>query len=195
MDSMPHFNWIDYALLAIIALSLLTGLSRGLVREMIALAALIIALVVATFFAAPLAQFLSDSSNVQHATNHSEVISYVTLGLSFALLFFATIILGAIIGFIIHLVVQSTLLGFGDRLLGGVFGLVRGLLMNLVIIFLVQLTSFADSPTWKQAELVQMFEPIAAALGGVVSPHLEKLTSEYPEILKGNLSQHKEGMQ
>ena len=51
-------TWFDYALIAVVGLSALVGIWRGLVREVFALAGWIAAIVVAMLFAGDAAQLM-----------------------------------------------------------------------------------------------------------------------------------------
>jgi membrane protein required for colicin V production len=182
---MLAFNWIDCVMLAIIAFSLLAGLARGLVKEIIALIGLIAAFVVASLFSSPLADSLANTSSVQHALNHAANNTtghppQIAIGLSFALLFIGTIIVFSLISFILNLLIQSSFLSAGNRLLGAVFGLIRGGLIDLAIIFLVQLTSYGQGEAWQKSQMVQLFQPAVTSLGALVSPSLAKLEALYP---------------
>src|SRR5690625_5998307 len=52
-------TWIDWACLAVLAVSTLAGFMRGLIREGLGLAAWIVALLAARLFAEPVAELLS----------------------------------------------------------------------------------------------------------------------------------------
>src|SRR3990167_2140299 len=94
------FNWVDYTILVLFLFSTLAGLSRGLVKEIISLITLIAAFVLATIFASTLAVSFTNSSAEQdvetHASgtmgaNEATSVSYAALGISFGLIFLATI--------------------------------------------------------------------------------------------------------
>jgi membrane protein required for colicin V production len=174
-------NWVDYIILIIFFFSMLAGFGRGLVREIISLATIVAAFIVASMFASSLADFFTSSASVQNVVsqassstgvNAAQSANYVALGLSFTLIFVATILGGSLIGYFINMAFQAGVLGFGNRVLGGVFGLVRGFIINLVIIFVVQLTPFSSQAAWQQSQMVASFQPAVAWLGGIVSPAL-----------------------
>lgn len=171
---MAQFNWVDYVFIAVFGLSILAGFVRGLVREVLALLVLVAAFVVAIIFSNSLATHFTQSAGTD-----SQTLSYLAIGISFGVLFTATVIAGAIISFFLSLIFQSTVLGFGNRLLGAIFGFMRGFIINLVIVFVVQLTTFGEKDVWKQSKLVGFFQPSAAWLSGVVSPTFEDLKSKF----------------
>ena len=139
---MTGMNWLDYIFIAILLFSGLFGLMRGFVKEVLSLVFLIAAFVVASMFSASLAASFTSSPSVQGAVseatnaigvNAAQPISYAAIGVSFSLLFAGTLLTGAIFTYVVNLAFQTGLLGLGNRLLGGVFGLARGVIFNLVI--------------------------------------------------------------
>lgn len=191
---LSNLNWFDYVILAIFAFSGLIGLSRGLVKEILSLLTLIAAFVVASLFANTLATMFTNSAMVQNLVSHasssggmdaSKPVSYIAVGISFGLIFIATVLIGAILSAIIGLAFQTGVLGFGNRLLGACFGLVRGFIINLVIIFLIQLSPLNTEAWWQKSQMVAMFQPVIAWLGGVVSPNLKDIKARFNETLEG----------
>lgn len=190
---MQSLNWVDYIILAIFFFSILGGLTRGFVKEFVSLVSIIAAFIVASMFASPLATAFTNTATVQNVVNQASTaigmsaaqpVSYFALGLSFALLFVATIIAGSIISSILNIALQTGILGIGNRLLGGVFGLVRGFIINLVMIFIVQLTPLGTSNWWVQSQFVNDFQPAVQWLGNIVSPSLANLKEKFGQTLQ-----------
>lgn len=182
--SASGLNFIDLIILAIFVFSALVGFGRGLIGEVISLLTLIAAFAIAIMFASPLSQVFTTSSVVQSAVtqststigmNTAQPVSYLALALSFGLLFAATCIVGAVLKTILNLAFNVGILGIGNRILGAGFGLVRGYLINLVLIFLVQLSPFSSEPWWQQSKFVNDYQPSVAWLGSIVSPALTNL--------------------
>jgi membrane protein required for colicin V production len=183
---MSNLNFVDFIILAIFFASTLLGFGRGLVSELISLATLIVALIIATLFASPLASVFTSSPPVQSAVNQAATagvnaaqhVSYLAIGISFTLLFVGILIIGAIFGYIIGAAFQAGLMGLGNRFMGGIFGLARGFLINLVLIFLVQLSPFGNSSSWLNSSLVNAYQPSVQNLGSLISPSLAQLKSK-----------------
>jgi membrane protein required for colicin V production len=191
---MTGLNFVDIIILIIFGVSALVGLKRGLVSEVVSLATLIAAFVIAILFSNSLATYFTSSSSVQEVvsstsnaigTNTAQPVSYIALGVSFGLLFAGTSLIGMLIKSLLNIAVQAGMLGIGNRLLGAIFGLARGFLINLVLIFVVQLSSFGNSPWWHQSQWVQSFQPAVVWLGSVVSPSLTQLKSKFQETVQG----------
>lgn len=189
---MSGFNWVDYIFLGIFFFSIFAGFARGFVREMISLVALVAAFIIASTFASSLSQSLTHLSAVQGVVSQAQSlgntaaqsVSYVAIGISFTILFVGTLIAGSIIGYILNIAFQSGILGFGNRVLGALFGFCRGFIISLVIIFVVQLTSMGDQPTWHQSQIVNAFQSPVQWLGNMVSPALSNLKARFGQTMQ-----------
>lgn len=135
----------DVAVVAILALSALIALMRGLVREVIALAAWVAALVLALLYTGELAAvFLT--------WNMGPVLAQV---LAFGAIFFGVVIAGGFVAMALSRAVRAVGLGWVDRLLGSAFGLARGLVIVLIGILVAGLTSLPRNPWWQDALLAE----------------------------------------
>lgn len=190
---MANLNWVDYIILAVFFFSILAGFGKGLVRELVSLATLVAAFIVASMFANPLAAAFTSSPSVQSAVNQAssaigmnaaQPVSYAALGVSFAVLFTATILAGSLLGYFLNIAFQTGILGFGNRILGAVFGFARGFLINLVLIFVVQLTPLSAQSWWQQSQLVGTFQPAVQWLGNIVSPSLANLKERFGSTIQ-----------
>lgn len=136
----------DGIILAIIAVSMLLGVFRGLVREAFSLAGWCAALVVARVFHAPFEAMLAEYI----ATPSVRMVA------SYGGLFAATLLLSTVLGYMVMSLMEKAGVRSVDRLLGAVFGLVRGLI--LVLVLLVTLAPFtARDPWWRDARLPKEF--------------------------------------
>lgn len=143
--------WVDYVIIAIIALSALIGLARGLVREVISLAVWIAALAVAWLFYEPLAIELTPWISTPS----------IRIGVAVLMLVFGVLIAGAILGYLLATLVDKTGLTGTDRLLGIVFGAARGAVLVALVVFLASLTPLTEDPWWDQSQLLDQFKVLA----------------------------------
>lgn len=176
---LSSFNWVDYIILGIFLASTLLGLTRGFVKEIISLIALIAAFVLAMMFANPLAAMLSHSAANATGANAEPTVSYIALAVAYLIIFVGTILVGGIVNLIFNIAIKSGGLGFGNRLLGAAFGFARGFIFNLVLIFLVQLTSSGTEGAWHDSQLVNKLQPAVNWMSSKVSPTLANLKEKY----------------
>ena len=128
----------DIVLLIIILLSALIGLVRGLLREVLSLASWFAAFMLALYFAPVAADYLA-----AHLADEA-----MRLGVGFVTIFVITLIAGGIVQWLLRKLVETSGLSGTDRLLGFLFGGVRGVLVS--IIFLILLRPFAETTDWWQ---------------------------------------------
>ncbi|HBX55198.1 CvpA family protein [Pseudomonas sp. UBA2684] len=145
------FTWVDWAIIAIIAISSLISLSRGFVKEALSLLTWIIAGVVAWMFGGALSQHLSEFIE----TPSARVIA------ACALLFVLTLLVGALINYLIGELIRVTGLSGTDRFLGMVFGAARGGLLVVVLVGLLSLAPVQQDPWWQQSTLLPHFLMVA----------------------------------
>lgn len=143
----------DYVVLAILGLSLLLGIWRGLVSEILSLAAWIIAFLAAKYFAP------------QFAPVFSGWIKDPTLQLmaAFAVIVLVVVLLSALLRLLLQELLKAVGLSLADRFLGACFGLIRGLLIVLVLVVAAGLTSVPRQIWWQQALLAPPLETAVIA--------------------------------
>ena len=151
---------VDYIIIGIIAVSAVIGLARGLVREVIALAVWVAALIAAWLFYQPVAEQLTPWISTPS----------VRIGAAVLILVLAVLILGAIVGFLLAMLVDKTGLTGTDRLLGMVFGAARGAVLVALLVFLATLTPLTQDPWWSQSMLLPRFELLADLLIDMIPP-------------------------
>ena len=143
----------DFVVIAVVTISALLAFVRGLVREVVALAAWIMALILAFRYAGDLAGVFT---GVQWSPAVMQVIA-------FAVVFIGVLIAGGLMAVTLSRGVRAVGLGPVDRLLGGAFGLARGVILVLLGILVFGLTSLPRNDWWQNATLAAPL--VAAALG------------------------------
>jgi membrane protein required for colicin V production len=139
--------WIDYAILAVIGISALISLVRGFVKEAVSLIVWISAFFVASTFYLNLSTLLTNISD-QLLRNAASI----------AILFISTLILGALVNYVIGQLVSKTGLSGTDRVLGIVFGALRGVLIIAAVLFFMDaFTPASLSSWWQNSQLVPEF--------------------------------------
>lgn len=142
------FNWADWAILGIVVVSCLFGLMRGLIKEALSVANWIIAVLIAVTFRDPLASLL---------VNQIETPSLRQI-VAFSSLFIATLMVGALVNYLISELVKITGLSSTDRVLGMVFGLLRGFVVVMAVLLLIPpIISIDQDKWWTESVLIPDF--------------------------------------
>lgn len=142
---------VDIIVLAVIGISVLLGVIRGLVREVLALAAWVVSFLAANLAAPEVARWMPEamaSEEIRLLIGFVGVFAVMLVGLS-------------VVAILVSKLVKIAGLGMTDRVLGGVFGLTRGLLVVMILVLLAGLTSLPRQPVWRNAVLSDPLEKIA----------------------------------
>lgn len=143
----------DDAVLAVIALSSLLGLWRGVVSEILGLAAW-----VAAFFAARAwAQVATGMLGAWPAEPASRAAA------GFVAVFVATLLVFAAARFLLSRLLRAVGLGLADRFLGALFGILRGLLIVLAGVLVCGMTDLPRQSWWREALLPPPLETAVLA--------------------------------
>jgi len=149
-------NWPDYAILAVIAISVLVGALRGFIKEAFSLLVWAAAFLVAYHFAGDVAALMEDAVTLPSART----------AMGFTGLFVAVLLLGGLVNYLLGRLVETTGLSGTDRLLGGVFGAARGLVLVIAVLLVAGFTPIPADPWWKQSLTIQRMLPLVAWASG-----------------------------
>lgn len=147
-----NWNVFDYVLAAIFLFSVIVSFFRGFVREAISLITWFLAFYLAL-------QFSPALSSTLHTSISNPKGAYLV---SFAIIFIIVMILGSIIKKLANGLMQLPFLGFFNKILGFVFGVVRGVLFVAIIQFIIQLTPMHDSTWVKTSQVAPHFQKMVA---------------------------------
>jgi membrane protein required for colicin V production len=141
---------LDYVILGVLAVSAVVGIVRGLIREILALVSWIVSAWLAIKYAQTVADWLSpylQSPQIQYIVALAAVFVVSLLTLSMVAML---------------LVKLLTMVGVAgtDRTLGGLFGLVRGVGIALVLVFVIRLTPATSEPWYVESVFAPYFEPM-----------------------------------
>jgi membrane protein required for colicin V production len=119
-------RWTSLDLLFMLIIIVSTGfaLTKGLTREIVSLASLVGGLILAAIYYPAPALWFADFSRSESVSNL----------LGFMVIFVGCLAVGAVISFIVNKFVKMAKLQWMDRLLGGVFGFLRGWAIASVIV-------------------------------------------------------------
>lgn len=148
---MDNFSIIDGVILGILALSVLTGLVRGFVKELVALCVWIIAIWLGVSYADTVGDYLKNyvhDDTARHAAG-------------FVIILLATVISGSLFNALLGFILKNTGLSGTDRLLGTLFGFVRGIFIVSLIILAIKITDLMPSQEHiNKSSLYSKFTPL-----------------------------------
>lgn len=162
-------TWADWAIIAVLGVSALISVVRGFVKEVVSLLIWLTAAVVASIF------------HDQLATVMADLIDTPSLRMlaAWVILFVAVLVVGGILNFLLGKLVQATGLSGTDRLLGLLFGVVRGLIILMVVlIILPKVLPVTQDQWWIESTLIPYFmqyEDWARETGTAVLDFLKNL--------------------
>ncbi|MDR5867004.1 CvpA family protein [Halomonas koreensis] len=140
---MSGLTWLDWAFVAVLAVTGIAGLVRGLVREALGLAVWVAALLAARWLAAPLADRLDGLIDSPDGR----------LVLAFVLVVLGVILAGGVIIRVIHAAVEWVGMGLFNRVAGAAFGLAKGGAILVVATLVIGLTPLEQLQAWQRAAL------------------------------------------
>lgn len=139
----------DYAVIGIVSISLLLGLWRGFVYEVLSLTGWPLAFVLSKMYAAEIEPLLPITQ---------EEVRVVA---AYALVFIAVLIIWGLLVNLVSRLIKAAGLGGMDSVLGGLFGLMRGALVILVMVWLVGFSSIPEQAFWRDAQFSRTAEDVA----------------------------------
>jgi membrane protein required for colicin V production len=155
----------DYVVLTIVAASVIVSVMRGFAREVLALAGWVLAFIAANALSAMVAEWFAPISSD----------GSLRALMAFVAVFILTLIAASLLAMGVSRLLKGAGLGLEDRLLGGFFGLARGVLIVMLIVLLAGLTALPRQPAWSDA----MLSPPLEALAGTIKPWLTQAVSRY----------------
>jgi membrane protein required for colicin V production len=163
-------SWADIGLVCVLLVSIVVGLVRGFVFEALSLAAWVVAYFAAPFLAPVVVGWLPTAV---HQGGWQDLAAIV-------LAFVLVLVLVSIVARLLRALIHATPLKFVDRLLGGGFGLLRGLLLCLLIGVLIGFTPLRKHPAWTESQARPLLGSALRALGPMLPQDLHRLLDQHP---------------
>jgi membrane protein required for colicin V production len=172
---------IDWVILIVLILSVITAAKAGLVLEICSLIGLVLGLLVASWDYEKLTPWMGQWI---HTPSLNQALSFIAIAL-------AVMIVAGIAGRIVRWSVKSVGLGWADRLAGAAFGLVKG--CALVTIAVMVIAAFWPGATWfRQSRFAPEFLSMArhaavvapAELGDRIRSGVDVLRKAQPEWMR-----------
>jgi membrane protein required for colicin V production len=144
----------DYVIIVLCVISAGFGFWRGFTKEALSLLTLLAAIWLAWRFAWVIEPYLGDWAGAPE----------VKIWAARAVVFVLVLGVGALASWLARTLIRHTGLSGLDRLLGGVFGLVRGALIVGLVVIVLEFTGLDQNPSWQQARLKVYGDRIAAGI-------------------------------
>jgi len=159
------WHWIDYAIMAIIGLSVLTGLFRGFVKELMALCVWVLAIWLAITYSSVLdpwaLPYIKDKTARMIAC--------------FIVVLIATLIVGGACNAFMSFILRRSGLSGTDRILGMGFGFVRGIFIVSLGVLVLQSTSLSSTEVTSQSRLLPHFDAVVQWLSGYMPDFIKQI--------------------
>lgn len=144
---LSSLNAFDYLVIVIVTISGMYGLLRGFIKEAVTLTAWFLAVWAAYVYSNELSHYLSE-----HIAMQSLRVAIVVIGI-----FAVVLSLSAILRRIIRYIIDHAGLGGLDHVLGMGFGLLRGVVLAMLLILLLDLFGFSADAWWgKSVTIVKL---------------------------------------
>ncbi|MFZ2541081.1 MAG: CvpA family protein [Gallionella sp.] len=139
----------DLAVIAILLVSILFGLWRGLLYEALSLLGWPLAFMLSNMYADDFAQHIPIQHEMLRATG------------AYAMVFVVVMIVWSVLVWGLSKLLKMIGLGQLDRAFGGLFGVLRGLLVVLALVWLAGTTEIPERPFWRNALISRSAEDVA----------------------------------
>ena len=140
-------NWIDIVLLTVLGLSAMWGFFRGLIRGVFGIFSLILAFFVAKIYGFHVADIMQNFLGE----------SALTAAAGYVLTFVLSAVVFSAFTYLLYRMAVSADLGTTDRMGGLYFGIVRGLMIDMVAVFLLAALPVQSSEAWQKSALLPVF--------------------------------------
>jgi membrane protein required for colicin V production len=157
--------WVDYAIIVILVVSAGISVLRGFLREAISLLGWVLAFWLALTFAADVSALFTgyvSQPSIRHA-------------LAFFAIVLVTLVITAIVMYLVRLIVDKTEITGTDRALGIVFGVARGIVIVAILVLFAGLTALPKDPWWKESMFLPHFQILAVEIRSFLPPEAASL--------------------
>ncbi len=143
----------DYTVIIVLSLSAALGVWRGFVYEVFALGAWITGVVCAVLFGPKAAAWIT-----------ADIDEWLKIIAAYALIFVLVFVAVGIIGYALTKMIRAVGLSPVDRGLGAMFGIVRGVIIVTIAVFVLSFSGLREADWWKNSASARPFELMAGVL-------------------------------
>jgi len=154
----------DYIVLVVIGISIVVSMMRGAVKEVLAIAGWVAAFYVAKTYASQLVPLLPPDI----PTEPLKVLA------AFVILLLGVLLVASLLSIALSSLIKKIGLNWLNRFFGALFGLMRGLLIVCVLVFLAGLTNLPKDTRWTNAMFSSPLEVLVKSMLPWLPPSVAK---------------------
>ncbi len=162
-------NSLDIGILLIAAIFFIRGIFRGFVFELVSVVGLILGYIISITYLSLLAGYI-----FSFFPSFSE--SIVNL-VSFFILFVGTNLLLRLVANVITKTLKIAMLGWLNRLLGGLLGMLKSIIIMSILVFIIDLIPFSSSLLEQVEVQTSELYPVLNTLGPQLYAEIQKITA------------------
>ncbi|WP_111669259.1 CvpA family protein [Algoriphagus litoralis] len=171
---------IDIVILIVLALGAYEGYKKGLLMSIVGLIGFVIAIILGVYFMDPVSKMLAE---------RLDELSFAFPVFAFLIVFFITLLIVNIAGWILKKMMDMILLGSVDSLAGAILGIVKSAFFVSLFMWLALGFDLKMPKEWSaKSEFLQYIEPLAPGVIWVLEPLVPKvkeLQETIAEIVEG----------
>jgi len=161
----------DYAILIILFVSAILGLVRGFLREVASLLIWVVGFWLAVRYAPQLGDLFKFVKTPEDR-----------LLLGYGVILILTLIVSTIVGMLLKKLVESSGAGVGDRSLGTVFGVARGVVLVTTLILVGEMALAPLPPWWRESKLIPYAAPLVKVARRMAPMQLDLHPLQQPSV-------------
>ena len=104
--------------------------------------------------------------------------------MSFVAIFFGVLLVGGFINYFIGQMMFISGLSFSNRILGFIFGIFRGTVIGVILIYVGLMSPLQAEPVWKASPTLHYFLPYAKKLDVVLSDRIKEWKKKIEQELE-----------
>ena len=168
-------NYIDLAILAIIAFFTIRGLFRGLISETVGLVGIVVSLVVAIKYLKNVSEWLEKFLDIPSA--------FIAV-IAFVIVFVALQIGFQILSFLLRRLANLVLMSSVDKFAGGALGLLKGAVVASLLLLLISVVPFGPKllPNPDKSILYKPMKGVAPRIYDLITTMVPGSKSFYTEV-------------
>lgn len=169
-------NWLDVVILIVISIFAFLGLKRGLIKEIISIFAIIGGILAGVIFYSSLEDIIIKSKFIKN-----EAIASVC---GFILIMFFTFILINLIGIALNKITGTLNLNWFNRICGGCFGAIKGVIISFLIIAALGFFSSEKEPPFSNSILVPYVKESFSILKELIPDDFDKNIQKAKKLIQ-----------